>query len=146
MNYLKRFEDKFEKTEGCWNWEGVLSTNGYGVFRLDSKLARASRVAYSIYVDEIPENKQVFHNCFNRKCVNPAHLQLDIITETHRQKLSDAKQDNTNAEKPGKTVITHSISFYSPHLEIAARMIKAGEGINLSQAVRKALEWAEDRL
>jgi hypothetical protein len=63
-------------TDGeCWEWTARVDRYGYGRFRLDRKMELAHRVAYRIFVGDIPEGLTVDHLCRNRKCVNPAHLE-----------------------------------------------------------------------
>jgi len=66
---------------GCWNWIGGKSFDGYGQFSLDQakalKLspAKAHRWAFEKYVVPIPDGLQLDHLCRNRGCVNPLHLE-----------------------------------------------------------------------
>lgn len=77
-----RFWAKVEKSEGCWNWTGALSWNGYGMFRGDRNICiRAHRYSYTLAFGDIGEGLQVDHKCFNKKCVNPAHLREVTIKQ-----------------------------------------------------------------
>ena len=56
---LDRFMDKIEiKPNGCWEWTGSLSTNGYGFINVNHKSVRAHRFSVveiaSLQVVEIP--------------------------------------------------------------------------------------------
>lgn len=79
-----RFESKVIKPtdpDGCWTWRAAhFKQSGYCSFsmkRADGKWAptTAHRVAYQLYVGEIPEGYWVDHDCRNHGCVNPAHLE-----------------------------------------------------------------------
>lgn len=87
---LDRFYSKCEKTAGCWNWTSQLR-EGYGIFWLNNKVISAHRFSYSLD-KEIPKGGWVIHNCNNKKCVNPEHLEIKLAKESFpkmQTKLSD---------------------------------------------------------
>jgi hypothetical protein len=95
QKHIDRFNIKILKTDTCWEWTAVCDRYGYGIFRLDSKNAIASRISYSINKGD-PTGWQVLHTCDNRKCVNPSHLYLG----THQDNMKDKKErDRANKGK-----------------------------------------------
>lgn len=78
----ERFEAKFTKSNGCWEWEAGEFRDGYGAFGFAGRTQKAHRVAYQLYVGEIPTGMCVCHHCNNRRCVNPDHLFLRKVTES----------------------------------------------------------------
>ena len=73
---LKRGPDE------CRPWQGAnKGPDDYGLMRIDGKLIYAHRVALVIATrKEIAVGKVVDHTCMNKRCCNPAHLQ--VISQT----------------------------------------------------------------
>ena len=87
---------KIRKTRGCWHWEGFTVTDpkrpaakSYGRFkRPESSSNVAHRIAYEVWVGEIPEGMDIHHKCANTLCVKPAHLQLATKAENSLEMLA----------------------------------------------------------
>ena len=71
-----RFLGKVARDEnGCWLWQGALSTpGGYAVF-VSPPHRYAHRYAYAVLVGDIPDGQELDHLCRVRHCVNPQHLE-----------------------------------------------------------------------
>ena len=74
----ERFEAKFEKrgSSDCWEWTASRRKDGYGQFNIAGRIQLAHRIAYQLYVGEIPEGMCILHHFDNPSCVNPSHLFL----------------------------------------------------------------------
>ena len=75
---LLRFIPKFTVSvdspgDGCWVWNGGKTSNGYGMFAVDSKPKRAHRLAYQHWCGQI--KGEIDHLCHDRLCVNPWHME-----------------------------------------------------------------------
>lgn len=82
---LEFFEARVHRPKTpCWNWRAYINRKGYGTWRRDGTNTYVHRVAYELFVGQIPEGFEIHHICCNRSCVNPEHLQL----LTHAQNIA----------------------------------------------------------
>lgn len=76
---------------GCWEWQGALSSTGYGNITHERKQYQPHRVAYELEKGNIPRGMHIDHTCKYRRCINPEHLELVTPTEnTRRGGMRDA--------------------------------------------------------
>jgi hypothetical protein len=80
----------------CWEWQGYVMPQGYGQFGANGKhsLVLAHRMVYEFEVGKIPEGLTIDHLCYNRRCVNPAHL--EAVTMKENILRADAASINRN--------------------------------------------------
>jgi len=78
-----------EPNSGCYIWEGLLDSKGYGR-SIGRKLAH--RIVYEREFGAIPKGMDLHHKCRLRCCVNTAHM--EVLTRSEH-KLIHAGNDNS---------------------------------------------------
>lgn len=73
---------------GCWEWTRSKDRKGYGQVGVNYKHIYAHRLAYMLWIGEIPEGMCVCHHCDNPPCFNPNHLFIG----TRKDNARDAAQ------------------------------------------------------
>lgn len=73
---------------GCWEWQGAITSGGYGVMRFQGEVNYLHRVSFALthdmdHPDEL--DSDINHKCGNKRCWNPAHLK----TVTQRENMID---------------------------------------------------------
>ena len=86
MTFQERFESKVHLIPftTCHIFESDKG-NGYGRITFNGRREPAHRVAYKLYVGEIPEGMHILHSCDEPGCVNPDHLRAG----THQDNMND---------------------------------------------------------
>jgi hypothetical protein len=77
-----------DSATGCWDWQGVLSWNGYARIRRDNRLQWAHRWYFEQKNGPIPAGKDLDHLCRNTRCVNPDHL--EVVSKAENQRRGEA--------------------------------------------------------
>lgn len=101
---------------GCWNWNGCLTSSGYGQLTENTKYWATHRYAYTCVIGDIPEGNVVRHMCHNPSCCNPDHLKAG----THKDNWNDSKHvHERNFERQGNPCEVAGVRYRS--LRDAAR-------------------------
>lgn len=95
------------RDSGCWEWQGSISSSGYGDLCVDGQHLLVHRYVYSSLFGEIPKGLVIWHTCDNRKCCNPYHLRLG----THFQNIMDKemKGRGNRGERNGMSKLTRDM-------------------------------------
>lgn len=80
----------------CWEYAHRPSSNGYGRVSVYAHEHVAHRVYWQLLTgEELPALIELDHACYNRKCVNPAHLSPVTRIENCATRRSHGPYPNT---------------------------------------------------
>lgn len=68
------FQRWFDRTDGCWLWNGAVDRDGYGIFSYEAKTYRAAKIALVLDGRGPKKGEFACHKCDNPRCVRPDHL------------------------------------------------------------------------
>lgn len=99
----ERFEEKFIKGPGCWNWiASKFKSSGYGKFRTEKGLTSyAHRKSYEFYNGTIKKGMHICHTCDNRLCVNPEHLFQGTAKDNVHDMIKKGRRVTSNGSNSG---------------------------------------------
>jgi hypothetical protein len=113
---MRSLEDRFVAKvkrpvsgEGCWLWTGATNPRGYGsiiILKPTKRVLSAHRVAYELYVGEIPAGMSVLHRCDVRNCVNPMHLWLGTQADNMADMNAKGRQRAPASERSSNAKLT----------------------------------------
>lgn len=85
----------------CHLWQGPTSGTGrggdYGRMSLNGQTVATHIVAFTHYYGYVPGKKQIDHLCNQRRCCNPAHLEMVSHLTNQRRRAKRAKESNIQA-------------------------------------------------
>ncbi len=100
-----------EKPSPCFLWEGPDSGEGrgggYGQMSLNGQTVAVHLVVYTHFYGYIPGKKQIDHLCNNRRCCNPAHLQM--VTHKTNQKRRAKRAIEQIPDGSGQRITSHGL-------------------------------------
>ena len=91
----KRFLNKVNVTDECWEWTGAKNNKGYGKLSrsVDGKRRDllAHRYSYELHHGPVPDDLVVCHRCDNRLCVRPDHLFIATQSENVKDSVKKGR-------------------------------------------------------
>lgn len=140
---------EIQGTAMCWTWVGGrMGRDGqYGNFRNQP----AHRYAYQMHKGDIPDGMMVRHMCGNKRCVNPAHLEVGTAKDNYddRARLGEGLGVGLRGELNGRSKITEVQARYildNPDNLTGAQLArKFGVSAPTISLIRSGHRWAHTR-
>lgn len=125
----ERFWGNVRKSEECWTWTAAAS-GGYGRTYKDGRMVLAHRVSYELANGPIPDGLVIDHLCRNRRCVNPAHM--EVVTHS----VNILRGESMSAKNSRKTHCVHGHPF------VAGNIVRGNNDSRRCRECKKATDAA----
>lgn len=134
-----RLDQKTNKTDSCWLWEGPVAGIGYGYLYFEGKMRGTHVLSYERYKGNIPEGMVIDHMCHVKTCVNPDHLRL--ATRSQNSQNKPAPQSNNTSGFTG-VYYYKSRDKYTSYIEVGGKRKNLGYFKTIEEAweARKSAE------
>jgi hypothetical protein len=95
------YDDRFKKklysriridANGCWNWLGSKTKEGYGTVAYRGRAKKATRMSWVMTYGEIPDDLLVCHKCDNPSCINPQHFFLGTDKDNTHDSIAKGRK------------------------------------------------------
>lgn len=70
----------------CWIWTGAKNGKGRGKMGVNGKFVDAHKLAYLLFVGNVPDGTLVCHHCDNTSCVRDSHLFLGTAKDNSQDR------------------------------------------------------------
>lgn len=95
---------------GCWEWMRNKTNAGYGMINVDKKTKMVHRLAFELWVSQIPAGLFVCHKCDNPPCFNPEHLFTATPLENSRDMVAKGRSIPPHRIYRGESHPGHKLS------------------------------------
>lgn len=107
---------------GCHEWQGMIDINGYGVISVDGHRRRAHRAYWERDNGPIPGGMEIDHLCRNRRCVNPAHMEV-VTHAVNMRRSSLSKLTQSDVDEIRRIAHTESRASIARRYGVSAPVI-----------------------
>lgn len=126
---------------GCIEWTGGKTENGYGAAHFMGRYQSAHRLAYTAFNGEIPTGQFVCHSCDNPACVNPAHLWLGKQQDNMTDKVNKSRHCHGETHGMHKLTAEQVQVILKGDLSSSELAERFGVSTDHVGAIRKGLAW-----
>ena len=108
--------------DDCWEWQGAVTSSGYGNLSWGGAHAQAHRVAFALshggialhtgfrQVDRAKKYRRfVLHKCDNRKCCNPNHLFLGSMSTNQKDAYAKGRKVQPRSKHANAKLLSEQV-------------------------------------
>lgn len=104
----ERLTAKLVREGDCLIFTGTRNPDGYGLIATPDGARSAHRIAYTLWVGEIPDDTYVLHSCDNPPCCNHEHLFLGTQADNVKDMEAKGRRRNASGSGHGNTSLTEA--------------------------------------
>lgn len=132
--------DRSAGPDACWPWLGYVDQQGYGV------TAASTRAHMSVWRQKTglaaPRGLVIRHTCDNRRCCNPAHLELGTHADNVRDRVERGRSAKGETHGRAKLDSAQALAIYNSP-ETAAQLARDyGLDASTVRAIKRGKTWA----
>lgn len=128
---------------GCWEWEGVINKDGYGMACYQGEQVRAHRLSLLNHLGIDKSKLLALHHCDNRKCINPKHLYLGNNKDNSKDMQMRGRANPQKGEKSSLSKLTNQQAIEIFHDNRRHKLIAIDYGIAVStvSSIKTGRNW-----
>lgn len=133
---------------GCWIYQGTPTATGHATLYYNGAIqGSAHRVAYEVFIGDIPKKGYVLQKCHNKMCVAPDHLYLAGYDEVVRLRAEAGK--SIRGSRNPKAKLTRDQALEIRRRALAGELLKDltvefGVGQSTISQIKNNILWRED--
>lgn len=131
--------------DGCWEWTGSLTADGYGVVSHGSKRWLAHRLSVYLSRGRLGKSDDVLHRCDNKRCANPSHLYVGNDRENMRDRAERCGHPMQRLSPAAALEIREAHAAGTSRADLAVKYGVAPAVIHHVIA-RRSWAWVEERM
>jgi hypothetical protein len=147
---LERFAAHVRPVDsGCWQWLGKSNAAGYGLITniggAGGPNRQAHRVAYELYIGDIPAGLYVCHKCDTPSCVNPLHLFTGTAKDNTQDAISKGRMAIGDKNPNATLTVAQAEAIRNGSENAAALAERYGVSKSTIYDIRSGRSWTQPR-
>lgn len=128
---------------GCWNWNGVINADGYGMACYQGEQVRAHRLSLLNHLGLESSELLALHHCDNRRCINPSHLYLGTNKDNSTDMSNRGRANPQRGEKSSLSKITdqQAIEIFNDNRKHELIAIDYGIAKSTVSSIKTGRNW-----